>query len=156
MAMESVVHYEWACAPTACLQLGSGDYAFSKLHDGDAIEMIAGVQGGYHIVAGIQVLNMALGDDGATMHGDPTVDFDMYMRGERVDAAPASRTHLAPVDETGLRFELVGHHVMFETEAVQPFDQNEGAMLVLAVTVTDADGVRHTMTSVELVIAVRS
>ena len=149
-----LVNYNWACASGVCVELGSGEDSYAKLEDGDPIEMIAGVQGGYHIVAGFRVLDISPGSAEAALGDQPTVDFNMYLRGTQVDSAPPQRTHLEAVDETMLRFELVGHHVMFETDAVHPIAQHHGAPLRLEVTVTDVTGMRR-VDAVDLVVTVR-
>jgi len=131
-----------------CIEIGTGEESFQALTANQAIDVVAGIQGGYHLSASLRVKGVFPGDPEAFRDDNPTVDFDVFIAGTRIDVSGALPMGLADTGDG--RFERVGRRVVLDNDVVEPYDAFDGTPVTLVITVTDSFGNRHS-TSVDLV-----
>jgi hypothetical protein len=138
-----------ACgAPEGALTLGTGVEAFEPLPAGASLEVVAGVQGGYHAILSVRAIGIEPGEAARYDEKNPVVDFDVYRDGVRIDDSPALAFGLAPMDDDS--FVRLGRRVVLANEHVEPFDAFDGAALTVEVTLEDQRG-QALVTSVDVV-----
>lgn len=134
-----------ACgAPEGTLTVGTGIDRFDPLPAGSSLEIVAGIQGGYHATLSLRAEGIEPGEVGRFDDTNPTVDFDVYDAGTRIDVSTALAFGLAP-DEDGSYLGL-GRRVLLSNEAVEPLASMEGRPLTIEVFLEDMNGTALTAT----------
>ncbi len=130
-----------ACgAPEGALTLGTGLDRFDPLSEGASLEIVAGIQGGYHATLSLQAQGIEPGEVGRFHDTNPVIDFDVYDDGVRIDVSEALAFGLEPDESDDTKFVALGRRVVFANEAVEPLAGMEGRPLTVEVFLEDMNG----------------
>ena len=122
--------------------MGTGEWDWEPLEDGQEIDVIQGPQGGFHLLGSVRVAGIAAGTaDDLGDPDNPTTRF--WVMHEGVDLAPSSvfiqGLDASPQDASPFTHQMVGRFVIMDIAAD---DELDGVEIVFGVSVEDVDGVR--------------
>lgn len=124
--------------PEPFLAIGTGERAFVPLADGDEAEVVYGPQGGYHVVASLQVAGVDPGDpDDLGDPDNPTIRLVARHEGEAL-AAFVYEQGLREARERGV-YEMLGRLLILD---IATDDEIVGDALLIEASVEDVHGVR--------------
>ena len=130
---------EISVSPVALL--GSGEWEWEDLTEGDEVPVIQGPQGGFHILGSVRVAGIKSGDpDNLGEPDNPTTTFYVWVEDQNL--APVSRyvQGLDPVsgeDVGDYSHEMVGRFAILD---ITDDDELDGIELTFEVVVEDVDG----------------
>lgn len=130
-----------AACTADCIELGTGETTFRALTDGDSIDVVAGIQGGFHITGSVRVKGVHPGAVDAFVDDNPVVSFDVLVGDTPIDQSNPLAMGLAEVVEG--QHERVGRRVLLDAAVVEPYDAFHETPLTVRVTVTDTFGTAH-------------
>jgi hypothetical protein len=121
-------------------QLGTGEWEWEALVDGDEIPVIQGPQGGFHLLGSVRVAGLETGDpDDLSESQNPTTSFHVW-RGS-TDLTPGARyvQGLDPVtdDIEPFTHEMIGRFAILD---IDDDDELDGVELLFEVVVEDVQG----------------
>ena len=128
-----------AGAPEA--KLGTGEWEWSELSDGDEIPVIQGPQGGFHLLGSVRVRGIEPGDPDSLGDADnPTTTFEVWVDGEQLAPTAVYVQGLEPVleAESAWSHEMVGRFAILDIESDDVLD---GVDVDFEVQVLDVHGV---------------
>jgi len=128
-----------AVAPQA--ELGTGEWEWADLLDGDEIPVIQGPQGGFHLLGSVRVRGLEPGNPDSLGDADnPTTTFEVWVGGEQVAPTAVYVQGLEPVLDTGSAWshEMVGRFAILDIESDDALD---GVDVEFEVQVVDVQGV---------------
>ena len=133
---------ESAPAVPPAIEMGTGEWDWEALEDGQEIDVIQGPQGGFHLLGSVRVAGIAAGTaDDLGDPDNPTTRF--WVMHEGVDLAPSSvfiqGLDASPQDASPFTHQMVGRFVIMDIAAD---DELDGVEIVFGVSVEDVDGVR--------------
>jgi hypothetical protein len=114
-------------ADLATVEIGTGFVSFVPVLEGQALDIIEGIQGGYHLFGGFRVEGLA--------QRNLTIDFDIEWNGESVGGA----SYVDDLIGGTSPFEYSGVAVIFDDNDVPP--EVSGNPVTLSVTLRDSEGV---------------
>ena len=122
--------------------MGTGEWDWEPIEDGQEIDVIQGPQGGFHLLGCVRVAGITAGNaDDLSAADNPTTTF--WVIHEGVDLSPASvfvqGLDPSPADVSPFSHQMVGRFVIMNIEAD---DELDGVDIVFGVSVEDVDGVR--------------
>ena len=122
--------------------MGTGEWDWEPLEDGQEIDVIQGPQGGFHLLGSVRVAGIAAGTaDDLGDPDNPTTRF--WVMHEGVDLAPSSvfiqGLDASPQDASPFTHQMVGRFVIMDIAAD---DELDGVEIAFDVSVEDVDGVR--------------
>ena len=123
------------------VEIGSGEWEWTALAEGDDIAVIMGPQGGFHVLGSVRVSGLEPGDpDVLGEPTNPTTTFSVWVEGENLTPGSVYVQGLDPVteSETGYAHEMIGR---FAILGIEDDDVLEGASLRFHVRVEDVSGV---------------
>lgn len=120
------------------VEIGGGLERFEPLVSGDALEVVAGIQGGYHVNASLRAVGIDPGKAELHSEDNPVVDFDVFLAGDRIDDSPALPFGLREAE--GGAYERVGRRIILRNDAVEPYEAFGDQPLTLRVRIVDASG----------------
>ena len=90
--------------------LGTGEYEFEALGDGDEIDIVYGPQGGYHLLGSIRIKGLEAGDDAdLSNESNPTTRFEIIANDmQLVMSPPFTQGYPNVVDDVDWTHEMVG------------------------------------------------
>ena len=135
----------FGCQPetpiTPAAVIGTGEWDWESLANGDEVPVIQGPQGGYHLLLSVRVAGVAGGDPGNIDDSDnPTTTFTV----EYLDTNLSPNAHYtqgletAPDSAHPFSHEMVGR---FAILGIESDDELDDATLNVSVSVTDVHGV---------------
>jgi hypothetical protein len=139
MACEPAVEDSGQDAPLAAV-LGTGEWEWEDLADGDEIPVIMGPQGGYHLLASVRVSGILAGDaKDLSDPNNPTTSFAVWFEEENLTAASVFVQGLDPIssDMPPYRNEMIGR---FAILGIGDDSELEGQEVRFEVTVQDVEG----------------
>ena len=124
------------------IEMGTGEWDWEALEDGQEIDVIQGPQGGFHLLGSVRVAGIAAGTaDDLGDPDNPTTRF--WVMHEGVDLAPSSvfiqGLDASPQDASPFTHQMVGRFVIMDIAAD---DELDGVEIGFGVSVEDVDGVR--------------
>lgn len=125
-------------APEGALTLGTGVQRFDPLLDGASLEIVAGIQGGYHATLSLKAEGIEPGEAGRFNDTNPVIDFDVYADGERIDVSEPLAFGLSPEEDA--TYVGLGRRVVLANEAVEPLESIQGVPLTVEVFLEDMHG----------------
>lgn len=133
---------ESAPAVPPAIEMGTGEWDWEPLEDGQEIDVIQGPQGGFHLLGSVRVAGIAAGTaDDLGDPDNPTTRF--WVMHEGVDLAPSSvfiqGLDASPSDAEPFSHQMVGRFVIMDIAAD---DELDGVEIAFGVSVEDVDGVR--------------
>ena len=120
--------------------IGTGDWEWQDLEDGDGIPVIMGPQGGYHLLGSVRVSGVAAGDSrDLSDPGNPTTTFSVWHSGENLTERAVFVEGLDPIldDTIGYRHEMLGR---FAILSIGHDSELDGEEIRFHVRVEDVDG----------------
>ena len=124
--------------PTALI--GTGDWEWQELEDGDGIPVIMGPQGGYHVLGSVRVSGIAAGDSSDLSDPkNPTTTFSVWHSGENLSERAIFVEGLEPIpdDSLGYRHEMLGRVAILSIDHDSELDGEE---IRFHVRVEDVEG----------------
>ena len=124
------------------IEMGTGEWDWEPLEDGQEIDVIQGPQGGFHLLGSVRVAGIAAGSaDDLSDPDNPTTRF--WVVHEGVDLAPSSvfiqGLDTSPASAEPFSHQMVGRFVIMDIAAD---DELDGVEVAFGVSVEDVDGVR--------------
>ena len=124
------------------IEMGTGEWDWKPLTDGQEIDVIQGPQGGFHLLGSVRVAGVAAGSaDDLSDPDNPTTRF--WVMHEGVDLAPSSvfiqGLDASPSDAEPFSHQMVGRFVIMDIAAD---DELDGVEIDFGVSVEDVNGVR--------------
>ncbi|MDG1137885.1 MAG: hypothetical protein P8N28_06425 [Phycisphaerales bacterium] len=140
-----------ACAPSGVsepaedpapllIELGTGEWEWAPLEQGEDVPVIQGPQGGFHLLGSVRVSGVDAGSaDDLSDPRNPTTTFSVLFEGANL--APSSRfvqgLDVVPAGAEPYRHEMIGRFIILDITAD---DELDGVELELSVKVEDVDG----------------
>jgi len=122
--------------------LGTGEWEWESLENGDEIPVIMGPQGGYHLLGSVRVSGILPGDpDNLGEPSNPTTSFAVWFEDENLTAESVFVQGLDPITAEMPPFshEMLGR---FAILGIDDDSELDGAEVRFVVTVEDIDGNR--------------
>ena len=121
-------------------RLGTGEWEWEALENGDEVPVILGPQGGHHLLSSVRVSGLEAGDsDNISDENNPTTSFYVWVDG--VNLTPGARyiQGLDPIDDTvdPYTHEMVGRFAILD---IEDDDELDGVELTFEVVVEDVEG----------------
>ena len=143
--MPLLLMWLFACSPedeSPPLQavLGTGDWQWESLQEGDDIAVIMGPQGGYHLLGSLRVSGIEPGDPKDLSHPDnPTTRFSVWFEERNLTENAVFVQGLDPVSEDmpPYAFEMLGRFAILD---ILDDDELDGVELRFEVEVQDVHG----------------
>ncbi len=133
-----------ACASVdgPMIDLGTGEYSFEPLSDGDEIDIIYGPQGGFHLLGSARIAEIEAGEHkNLNNPRNPTTLFEAEIGGEQLVMSPSFTQGYEPfATEGGWTHQTVGRLAILD---ISDDDYLAGKEVVFSVVITDADGNSH-------------
>lgn len=124
------------------IEMGTGEWEWEAMEDGQEIDVIQGPQGGFHLLGSVRVAGIEAGSaDDLSDPNNPTTRF--WVIHEGVDLAPSSvfvqGLDETPGDVSPFSHQMIGRFVIMDIEAD---DELDGVEINFGVSVEDVDGVQ--------------
>jgi hypothetical protein len=97
--------------------LGTGEWEWAGIEDGDEVPVIMGPQGGYHLLASVRVSGIQAGDPKDLSNPDnPTTSFSVWHEDTNLTAASVFVQGLDPANSESLpyRHEMIGRFAILD------------------------------------------
>ena len=120
--------------------IGTGDWEWQELEDGDGIPVIMGPQGGYHMLGSVRVSGIAAGDSSDLSDPtNPTPTFSVWHAGENLTERAGFVAGLEPIVDDSLeyRHEMLGR---FAILSIGHDSELDGEEVRFHVRVEDGEG----------------
>jgi hypothetical protein len=126
--------------PPLAVEIGTGEWEWEDLADGDEMAVIMGPQGGYHFLASVRVSGIDAGDPKDLGNpNNPTTSFSVWFEDQNLTASSVFVQGLDPVsvEQPPFRHEMIGRFAILSI-----FDdaELEGANVRFSVRVEDVNG----------------
>lgn len=124
------------------IEMGTGEWDWEPMEEGQEIDVIQGPQGGFHLLGSVRVAGLTAGSaDDLSDPTNPTTRF--WVVHEGVDLAPSSRfiqgLDASPEDASPYTHQMVGRFIIMDIEGD---DELDGVGIAFGVSVEDVEGVR--------------
>ncbi len=121
-------------------QLGTGEWEWEALENGDDVPVILGPQGGHHLLGSVRVSGLEAGDsDNISDEKNPTTSFYVWVNDVNLTPGARYTQGLDPVAETidPYTHEMVGRFAILD---IEDDDELDGVELTFEVVVEDVEG----------------
>ena len=120
--------------------LGTGEWEWEKLDEGDRIPVIQGPQGGFHLLGSVRIAGLEPGNPGNL--GDPrnpTTTFHVWLDGEELAPLASYVQGLDPIpgEQVEHTAEMIGRFAILD---IGSDDELDGVELLFEVEIIDAEG----------------
>ncbi len=121
------------------VRVGTGELAWEALGEGDALTVVHGPQGGYHVLGSVRTAGLNPGTGELDDPSNPTVTFQLTQEGVPLAPFAVSRQGLDALDPArdGATHELIGRLVILD---ISDDDEVVDREATLEVVVEDAGG----------------
>ena len=138
--------------PAPQAKLGTGEWEWEEVSDGEDIYVIQGPQGGWHLLGSVRTVGVVPGDSTSLGHpANPTTTFQVWVNGAPLVPNATYVQGLDPVlgDAAPYTHEMIGRFAILD---ITGDDVLDGVEVEFEVTVVDVEGVavkdRLTLTAV--------